>query len=164
MTKEIVQIVKEEIKKAEGYPLLQKAIQIAFEAHEGQTDKGGNPYILHPLHVMNQLEMIDERIVGVLHDTKEDAGLTDEFFRSEGFPERIIQGIDSVTRRHDETYMEFIKRSSKDKLGRKVKKEDVLHNMDSSRIPVITEEHVSLQKRYQKGLDFLNQTEGMKLE
>ncbi|MFJ8528390.1 hypothetical protein [Bacillus sp. NPDC094106] len=162
MTKEIMQIWKDEIKKAEGYPLLKKAIQIAYEAHKEQMDKGGNPYILHPLHVMNQLETIDEKIVGVLHDTKEDAGLTDEFFRSEGFPERIIQGIDSVTRRPGETYMEFIKRSSEDELGRKVKKEDILHNMDLSRISVITEKHISLQKRYKKGLDFLNQAEGVK--
>lgn len=162
MTKEIMQIVEEEIKKAEGYPLLQKAIQIAFEAHEGQTDKGGNPYILHPLHVMNQLETIDEKIVGVLHDTKEDAGLTDEFFRTEGFSERIIRGIDSVTRRPDETYIEFVKRSSEDELGRNVKKEDILHNMDLTRIPIITEKHKSLQKRYKKGLDYLSQAEGMK--
>ncbi|WP_144536798.1 hypothetical protein [Bacillus thuringiensis] len=162
MTKEIVQIVKDAIKKAEGYPLLQKAIQISFEAHKGQTDKGGNPYILHPLYVMNQLEAIEEKIVGVLHDTKEDAGLTDEFFRAEGFSERIIRGIDSVTRRPDETYMEFVKRSSEDELGRNVKKEDILHNMDLSRIPVITKKHVSLQKRYKKGLDYLNQAEGMK--
>lgn len=162
MTKEIMQIVKEEMKKAEGYPLLQKAIQIAYEAHKEQTDKGGNPYILHPLHVMNQLETIDEKIVGVLHDTKEDAGLLDEFFRAEGFPERIIQGIDSVTRRPGEAYMEFIKRSYENKIGRNVKKKDILHNMDLTRIPVITEKHVSLQKRYKKGLDYLNQAEEMK--
>ena len=57
---------------------LQKAISIAVEAHEGQVDKGGNPYILHPLRVMMSLRTIDEMIVGVLHDVVEDL----ELFRS----------------------------------------------------------------------------------
>ena len=51
---------------------LQKAISIAVKAHEGQIDKGGNPYILHPLRVMMSLRTVDEMIVGVLHDVVED--------------------------------------------------------------------------------------------
>ena len=51
---------------------LEKAIKIAVEAHTGQVDKGGNPYILHPLRVMLSLETEEERIVGVLHDVVED--------------------------------------------------------------------------------------------
>jgi len=51
---------------------LEKAIKIAVEAHTGQLDKGGNPYILHPLRVMLSLETEEERIVGVLHDVVED--------------------------------------------------------------------------------------------
>ena len=51
---------------------LEKAIKIAAEAHTGQVDKGGNPYILHPLRVMLSLETEEERIVGVLHDVVED--------------------------------------------------------------------------------------------
>ena len=51
---------------------LQRAISIAVEAHEGQIDKGGNPYILHPLRVMMSLRTVDEMIVGVLHDVVED--------------------------------------------------------------------------------------------
>jgi len=51
---------------------LEKAIKIAVEAHMGQVDKGGNPYILHPLRVMLSLNSEEERIVGVLHDVVED--------------------------------------------------------------------------------------------
>jgi len=51
---------------------LEKAIKIALEAHIGQVDKGGNPYILHPLRVMLSLNSEEERIVGVLHDVVED--------------------------------------------------------------------------------------------
>ena len=51
---------------------LEKAIKIAAEAHTGQVDKGGNPYILHPLRVMLSLNTEEERVVGVLHDVVED--------------------------------------------------------------------------------------------
>ena len=51
---------------------LEQAIKIAVEAHTGQVDKGGNPYILHPLRVMLSLDTEQERIVGVLHDVVED--------------------------------------------------------------------------------------------
>ena len=51
---------------------LEKAIKIAVEAHTGQLDKGGNPYILHPLRVMLSLNTEEERVVGVLHDVVED--------------------------------------------------------------------------------------------
>lgn len=51
---------------------LQRAIEIAAEAHREQTDKAGAPYLLHPLRVMMSLDTDDERIVGILHDVVED--------------------------------------------------------------------------------------------
>ena len=56
--------------------LLNKAIRLAKLAHNGQVDKGGSPYIGHPLRVMNQLDTPEEQIVGVLHDAVEDSDLT----------------------------------------------------------------------------------------
>ena len=47
---------------------LERAIAIAATAHEGQVDKGGTPYILHPLKVMLRVNTLEERIVAVLHD------------------------------------------------------------------------------------------------
>ena len=52
---------------------LERAIEIAVNAHKGVTDKGGNPYIVHPLRVMMSLKSDNEKIVGVLHDVVEDA-------------------------------------------------------------------------------------------
>ena len=64
---------------------LEKAIKIAVEAHTGQVDKGGNPYILHPLRVMLSLNSEEERIVGVLHDVVEDCAPKDYMWDREDF-------------------------------------------------------------------------------
>ncbi len=65
---------------------LERAIVIAVEAHAGQIDKAGSPYVLHPLRVMLNLRTTDERIVGVLHDVCEDCpGWDFERLRREGF-------------------------------------------------------------------------------
>ena len=52
---------------------LERAIAIAAEAHAGSPDKGGAPYVLHPLRVMLAVRTMDERIVAVLHDVVEDS-------------------------------------------------------------------------------------------
>ena len=79
---------------------LERAIVIAAEAHAGITDKGGAPYILHPLRMMMDLTSAEERIVAVLHDVCEDCpGRTFERLRGEGFSEEILAALDSVTKR-----------------------------------------------------------------
>ena len=82
---------------------LERAIVIAAEGHAGVKDKGGAPYILHPLRMMLSLSSADERIVAVLHDVCEDCpGWTLDRLRAEGFPERIVAALDSVTKREGE--------------------------------------------------------------
>ena len=78
---------------------LEKAIQIAVEAHTGQVDKGGNPYILHPLRVMLSLNTEEERIVGVLHDVVEDCdGWTWERLKEQGCNATLIEALQSVSK------------------------------------------------------------------
>ena len=78
---------------------LERAIVIAAEAHAGITDKGGAPYILHPLRMMMDLTSAEERIVAVLHDVCEDCpGWTFERLRGEGFSEEILAALDSERR------------------------------------------------------------------
>ena len=92
--------------------LLERAIAISVEAHRGQVDKAGSPYILHPLRVMLAGSTDDERIVGVLHDVCEDCdGWDFNRLRSEGFPEHIIVALDAVTKRDGEGYEEFVRRA-----------------------------------------------------
>ena len=105
------------------------------EAHAGITDKGGAPYILHPLRMMMDLISAEERIVAVLHDVCEDCpGWTFERLRGEGFSEEILTALDSVTKREGETYEEFALRAAVNPIGRRVKLADLRDNSDLSRI------------------------------
>ena len=126
---------------------LEKAIKIAVEAHTGQVDKGGNPYILHHLRVMLSLNT-EERIVGVLHDVVEDCeGWTWLRLQDEGFSADIIQALQSVSKTPEEEaeyrrlpegekldhYLEFVSRAKANKIGREVKAADIKDNLDISR-------------------------------
>ncbi len=84
--------------------MLEKAIRIAAKAHEGQVDKGGKPYILHPLRLMLSRTSQEEMICAVLHDVIEDTDITIDYLKNEGFSEEILSALDALTRRHNETY------------------------------------------------------------
>jgi len=114
---------------------LVKALRIALDAHKDQVDRLGHPYILHPIKVMTMVG--DDRvlqIIALLHDVVEDSDWTLEELGSEGFCERVINGVDSMTRRHGETYTEFIERNKHNEDGRKVKIEDIRHNSSFERL------------------------------
>lgn len=134
---------------------LERAIAIAAEAHRGQTDKAGAPYILHPLRVMLRLRGADERIVGVLHDLIEDTDWTLERLRSEGFSPAVIDGVDAVTRRDGENYEAFVLRAGRDPLGRRVKLADLQDNSDLSRIPEPTAKDRERLERYRRAIELL---------
>nr|WP_272507369.1 GTP pyrophosphokinase [Clostridium aestuarii] len=114
---------------------MSKAIIIATQAHEGQTDKGGNPYILHPLRIMLKMNDETSQIVAILHDTIEDTDITLEYLSKEGFSEETIKALSSITRIRDEDYMQFIKRCKNNRIGRIVKLADLEDNSNIKRIP-----------------------------
>ena len=113
---------------------LEKAIALAVNVHQGQTDRAGAPYILHPLRVMFRLQGDVEQIVGVLHDVVEDSETTFDDLRRMGFSEAVITALDAVTRRDDETYEVFVERSAAQPLARRVKLADLADNMDVRRL------------------------------
>ena len=114
--------------------MLNKAIEIANRVHTGQFDKGGEPYILHPLRVMLSLNNEVERICAVLHDVVEDSELSFEDLRSEGFSEEILNVIDCLTKRPIESYEDFIDRIIGNETACRVKLADLCDNMNVSRI------------------------------
>jgi (p)ppGpp synthase/HD superfamily hydrolase len=83
---------------------LERAIQIAVQAHMGQKDKGEEPYILHPLRVMFKMRTDLERMVAVLHDVVEDSEWDLDHLRDEGFPNQVLAAVDCLTRRSNESY------------------------------------------------------------
>ncbi|MBK1866280.1 HD domain-containing protein [Aestuariivirga sp. YIM B02566] len=135
---------------------LERAIAIAAEAHAGQVDKAGEPYILHPLRVMMRLETDDDRIVGVLHDVVEDnATWPLAALRAEGFAEAILVAIDAVTRREDEDYESFVRRAGQNEIGRRVKLADLADNMELTRIKTPGPKDHERMERYRKAREIL---------
>lgn len=136
---------------------LERAIAIAANAHEGQVDKAGAPYVLHPLRMMLRLTTTDERITAVLHDVVEDCGVTLETLRAEGFSERVIEAIDSVTRRPDESYDDFVLRAATNPIGRRVKLVDLQDNSDLSRIANPTIHDYERVEKYSRAIRTLQE-------
>jgi (p)ppGpp synthase/HD superfamily hydrolase len=128
--------------------LLEKAIQIAAAAHSGVKDKAGAPYVLHPLRLMMKMNTEAEMIAAVLHDVVEDSDWTIERLRSEGFPEEVLEAVDSLTRRSDESYEEFVIRAGRNPIARRVKLADLEDNMNMLRMRSIPEKDVERLKRY----------------
>jgi (p)ppGpp synthase/HD superfamily hydrolase len=135
---------------------LERAIAIAAEAHAGQVDKAGTPYVLHPLRVMLGLSSTDERVVAVLHDVCEDCpGWSFDRLRSEGFSNRIIDALQSVTKRDAEGYDDFVRRSAANPIGRRVKLADLHDNCDLSRIAAPTERDLQRTGKYRRAIDLI---------
>ena len=136
---------------------LERAIEIAVSAHKGVKDKGGNPYILHPLRVMLSLNSEEEKIVGVLHDVVEDAeDWTFEKLQDEGFSTQILEGLQSVTKTsEDENYDEFVQRALANAIGRQVKIADIKDNLDVTRLDILTEKDMKRLQSYKKSLKIL---------
>ena len=137
--------------------LLELAIELAEKHHKGQLDKGGNPYINHPLAVMKRLNRPEEKIVGVLHDIVEDTEVTLENLKEYGFPENIILGVDSVTRREGESRAAFIYRAKLNELGRSVKIADLKENSNLSRIPHPMEKDYERVEKYKREISILTE-------
>ena len=130
--------------------LLSKMLVIAVNAHAGQFDKGGRPYILHTLSVMHKLRTDDEELqcIAVAHDLVEDCGITYQFLREQGFPERIIEGIRCLTKIPGETYEEYKVKVKSNPDSRRVKKCDLQHNTDIRRLKGVTDKDIARMTRY----------------
>lgn len=113
-----------------GMADLDKALQIACEAHRGQKDRYGQPFILHPLRVMLRCELESEKIVALLHDVVERSGRSFDELRGDGFTEAIVAAVERLTKLEGEPYLEYIVRARGDSLARAVKRADLQDHMD----------------------------------
>ncbi|MGH9853621.1 MAG: HD domain-containing protein [Blastocatellia bacterium] len=129
---------------------LEKAILIAAEAHDGQKDKSGAPYILHPLRMMMRMESETAMIAAVLHDVVEDSDWTLEQLRGEGFSEEVLQAVDCLTHRDGESYDEFIARVEISAIARQVKIADLEDNMNVKRIGEMTPKDLARIEKYHR--------------
>jgi (p)ppGpp synthase/HD superfamily hydrolase len=134
---------------------LEDAILMAAQAHLGQRDRSGQPYILHPLRMMLALEGADAKMTAVLHDVVEDTPLTLADLRAAGFAPEIVDAVDALTRREGESYPAFIQRLKPHPLACRVKLADLRDNMDILRLGTIGDGDVERLRRYRAAWDEL---------
>lgn len=139
---------------------LEIAIALAATNHAGQLDKAGMPYILHPLAVMQLMKTLDEMIVAVLHDIFEDTSVTQDDLLEMGFSVIVIDAIHALTKQKGESRLDAAKRTSLNPLATRVKLADVTHNMDLSRLAVVTEKDLKRQAEYEIVKDILKKALG----
>ncbi|PZD94595.1 GTP pyrophosphokinase [Paenibacillus sambharensis] len=134
---------------------LAKAIALAASAHEGQTDRGGSPYVFHPIRLMLRAVTGEEQIIAVLHDTIEDTSLTLEDLRKEGFSDSVVEAVDSLSRREEEDYDAFILRIKQNPLASRVKILDLLDNIEQTKKKKPSEKTHKRLDKYSRALDTL---------
>ena len=134
---------------------LEKAIAIAAHGHAGQVDKGGAPYILHPLRVMLAVEGEHAKMAAVLHDAIED-GVCDmgDLIRL-GFPREVIDAVMALTRPPGMSRLDAARMAATNPIARVVKIADLKDNMDLSRIINPTARDHARQREYAEAMAVL---------
>lgn len=129
-------------------PTLEDAILLALQAHRGQVEKDGSPYLLHALRVMLRVQSEPERMAAVLHDVVEDTATTLDDLRQLGYPPEVLDAVEGLTRRSEETYPEFIERAATNAIAVRVKIADLEDNMDVRRLIAFSDKDAERMRRY----------------
>ena len=133
----------------------EKALMVAMRAHEGKVDKAGAPYVFHPIRVCEACRSEVEKVVALLHDVVEDSDISLDELGEMGFSSKVIDAVDSVSRRDGESYEDFIRRCSANDVGRAVKLHDLEDNMDISRLEKLSGDDIRRLSKYHKAYMFL---------
>lgn len=132
--------------------MLGNMLVLATTAHAGQFDRGGKPYILHPLTVMQYLDSTDEELqcIALGHDVIEDTKVTYADLRAAGMSERVVVGIAALTKQPGQTYDEYKENVFENKDAMLVKMADLRHNTDIRRLKGVTEKDLDRMAKYQR--------------
>lgn len=141
--------------KGEYAKLLDKAALICVTKHTGQRDKMGCAYFQRPMRVAMRCCTDEEKMVALLHDTIEDTDVTPEYLLAEGFPQSVVDGILSVTKRNGESYEDFVARAKQNPLGRVVKLHDLEDNLDIFRLTALDADMTARYNKYLAAYRFL---------
>ncbi|XZJ61081.1 GTP pyrophosphokinase [Clostridium perfringens] len=127
---------------------LEQAIKLASIKHYGQKDKANKPYLFHLLYVMNNVNDLNAKIVGVLHDILEDTDITRNDLLNCGFSEDVVNTVEVLTKSKNQKYMEYIENIKCNDIARKVKLIDLKHNMDLTRLSEISDKDLKSNIKY----------------
>jgi (p)ppGpp synthase/HD superfamily hydrolase len=127
---------------------LERALQIAVQAHAGQKDRNGEPYIFHPIRVMTRCTSPDARIVALLHDVVEDTPMTFEQISAAGFSPRILSVLRLVTHAPEVSYEDYIATIATDPTATEVKIADLEDNSDIRRLQQADDKTMARVRKY----------------
>jgi (p)ppGpp synthase/HD superfamily hydrolase len=138
--------------KRNVYSLLDRILRLAVDRHSGLFDRGGKPYILHPLKVLDYLNTDDEELqcIAIGHDLIEDTATTYQQLREISMTERVIEGIRALTKVPGETLEEYVARIKGNPDAIRVKLCDLRHNSDIRRLKGITPKDLQRIEKYHK--------------
>ena len=133
---------------------VESARLLAEKQHQGQVDKSGMPYVFHPKRVAERMKTPEEKVVGWLHDTVEDTGLSLSDIEQQ-FGSETADAVDAISRRKDESWGNYLERVKKNRIARSVKISDLIDNSNLSRLDNVTLIDVKRQEKYNRALQFL---------
>lgn len=138
-------------------PLTKKAMVLAYQAHHGQVDKSGTPYIFHPIHLAEQAEDEFTCCAALLHDVMEDTPVTLQELEKE-FPPEVTQALQLLTHRPGTDYFDYVRAVKQNPIARQVKLFDLLHNSDQTRCAFLpAKKRAQLKEKYDRALAILRQ-------
>ncbi|MFC0113296.1 HD domain-containing protein [Kibdelosporangium aridum] len=138
--------------------VLDDAIRIAREAHAGQVDKSGKPYIDHPLRVMARVKGAHAQMAAVLHDVIEDTSVTAADLRSQGCPENVVTAVIALSKIPGEPMPDYLRRVAADPIAVQVKRADIGDNTDPVRLAALEEETQNrLRAKYAEAIRLLDE-------
>lgn len=136
-------------------PLTKRALRLCYDAHAGQVDKCGLPYVFHPFHLAEQMETEEQVCVALLHDVMEDTSIDANEIRSLGMPESVMEALELLTHDPKVPYLDYVEHLSHNSLARAVKIADLRHNSDLTRLGKVTKTDRARAKKYARALELL---------
>ena len=135
--------------------MTKKAMKLAYEAHQGQTDKNGIPYIFHPVHLAEQMTDENTTVCALLHDVVEDTPYTLADLQGMGFPPEAIDALTLLAHDKSVPYMDYVRKIKMNRIASTVKLADLRHNSDLSRLDTVDDDALKRVKKYKQAMSIL---------
>ena len=136
-------------------PLTKLAMRICYQAHLGQTDKGGTPYVFHPIHLAEQMPDELTTAAALLHDVVEDSDWTLQDLEEQGIPGPVLEALRLLTRREGVPYPEYAAALKENRIAAAVKLADLRHNSDLTRLDRVDDDALSRVEQYRAAMELL---------
>lgn len=138
--------------------LLSKSIALVASEFIGKLDRGGQPYVLHCLHVMNRMPQGDHELmmIAVMHDLIEDRDVALDDLVVMGYSPRVVTALDMLTHRDGESYDKYINRVACNPDAVLVKLADLRHNSDIMRMKGLRQKDFERLEKYHRAYEYLN--------